>query len=299
MQASAANGGAVRISNRTIFGARLRVATRYAFAACVLALALDISQTSAHAGFLDELFGGAPEYAQPAPHRIPRLQHDYERDGVYFRRAPRARRQAALTPDRHLTGSISAGEIRPHSQRRARTAIVDAVSGSDIGKFVCVRMCDGAVIALAHRDGAASQPSCDNACPGAEARLYTLRASGDDIGAAEDPVTKTSYAELAARVKSGGAPKSCACGSVVAKPDVDVDDFLADATLRNGDVVATSEGLHVFRGQRRLPHRLTEFLAFQDSRGRFSGSTDGALKAIDQRLKTSMGGDGEAPRHKN
>lgn len=254
-----------------------------------LLLCASLSAGGAQAGFLEDLFG-SPEPA-PQPRRPGTLSPGENGSARYGE--SRARRRA-LKPDRRLIGSISSAPIKPQRERRRG----DVETGADWreyepGKFVCVRMCDGAVIALARRDGRRpGAPTCDSACPGAEARLYKLRAAGDDLSTAVDSTSKASYADLVARLKSGpGGQSSCACGSVLTRSDFEIEDFLADATLRNGDVVATSAGLQVFRGQQRLPHKLTDFFAFHEARTRLPRTTHGALDAIDRTLKAGRGVD--------
>lgn len=272
----------------------------------VAAGALCAMSAGAQAGFLDDLFGAAAPQPQQQlnPQRGRRAAPGYaapryDSDGGFYSVAPmeRKKRHASIGSGESLTGSVSAGPRDGKNARRAVGALKRAAAGatgeiSDAGRFVCVRMCDGAVVSLARRANAAQAPSCDNACPGAEARLFTLQPGSEDISAATDSVEKIRYADLVARLKSAdGEKKACACGSVAARADIGVDDFFADATLRNGDVVATTEGLRVFHGPGRLPHRTADFLAFAETRGRMARATHGALVAIDQNLRTANGGE--------
>lgn len=136
-------------------------------------------------------------------------------------------------------------------------------------------------------DVARRNPTCEGVCPGAETRLFKLSVNTDEISEAVEVGGRTSYADLVARLGAMSGPKpACVCGSVVAKDRVGVDSFFADPTLRYGDIVATSDGLRVFRGGWSFPHRASDFMAFNRTivMGQ-PGGTSGALSAINRMLK--------------
>jgi len=259
---------------------------------------LDMAQSTAHAGFFEELFGNEGRSAAPAP--PPSRRGGGYAEDYWSRKSPdnTQLKRARNGESGRITGGISAGPgewAKAHSMRkRAPSNLVASLEAADqqtsAGRFLCVRTCDGAVVSLAKRGGAMDgaqhgAPRCDNACPGAEVHLYTLPPGVDEISNATEAGTKSTYADLVARVKADdNAKSSCTCGSIAAKADVGVSDFLADATLRSGDVVATTEGLRIFQGGRSLPHRTVEFLAFDATRGRFPKSTHGALEAMNRTL---------------
>lgn len=249
--------------------------------ACIF-FAADASFVGARAGLLDELFGVGDAYRPSAP-----PAYGYSPDAYQMRAAPRRDRaisQKRMRVEPRLSGSVTSESGRAHKSRPLVASLESSGSRAEAGRFVCVRLCDGAVVSLAKRaDGAAQMRTCDNACPGASTRLFTLPVADDDMSKAMDE-NDLSYAVLMARIKEKSAAKTCSCAAT-ARQDVRVDDFFEDATLRNGDVVATAEGLQVFHGVRRTPHKPDEFLALDEARDLSKGSR-GALFAIDQKLKT-------------
>ena len=54
-----------------------------------------------------------------------------------------------------------------------------------------------------------------------------------------------------------------------------------DPTLRPGDIVVTSEGVRVFRGDRAVPHRTNEFVDYRKA-GAVSGQQRAFLDIVDQ-----------------
>ncbi len=60
--------------------------------------------------------------------------------------------------------------------------------------------------------------------------------------------------------------------------------FLRDPTLRRGDVVATSKGLMVFRGQGGARHAERDFVALSNAAG-FAAGNKANLVALERALK--------------
>jgi hypothetical protein len=270
-------------------------------------LAVALGAVPVKAGFFEELFGDARETQSPDPRR--RIPHADRAAHLHQRGAESAR------PWRYRTGrpffeigrnngsfaSVETPELRWDPRRYFRS--VGPGHGRDFAvmefsnptssqpRLLCVRTCDGAVVSLAKyevADASHLHPSCDGACPGSETRLFRLPENTDEISNAVEAGSKTTYAELVARVRAATASKpACVCGSIVTKDHVGVDSFFADPTLRYGDLIATSDGLRVFRGGGRFPHRASDFLAFNRTMGAsHQGATNGALTAINRMLKT-------------
>jgi hypothetical protein len=122
------------------------------------------------------------------------------------------------------------------------------------GRQVCVRMCDGFYYPLegvASR-GAAPLEACESSCPGTEMAVF--RVSGDDMAEARDASGRR-YGDLqnAFSYRKTFAP-ACGCQR---RPDGG--GVMADMTLRKGDIVVTSNGAVVFRGESGEYHRPSDF----------------------------------------
>jgi hypothetical protein len=218
----------------------------------------------ARAGFFDELFGGwgdQPRAAAPV--------------------APRPRK-------RPVNRRPKLASLETHAPKNDAEAAVHAI---------CVRMCDGAVFPAPEesaKDPVRRQASCASACPDAPMRRFTLTSAAEDVSKARDDIDGGAYGELMKRLKHADAssPKSCGCGAAASDaPHIRPVDFLADETLRSGDVVVTSEGLRVYTGQRSGDNGHADaFLALAQTRD-MPKSTQGALSAIDRAIKTPRGRD--------
>lgn len=290
---------------RTI-GSRLggRWTARLACLACVALFAQDAIRAPARAGFFEELFGDATRdrHSYYAPRHsdedISARRRHKGSESAHVRRGHTARPFFLITRNGDDATSIETLELRwdrrgPYRIRayeRSQIPVLDyARPGSGSQRLMCVRVCDGAVVSLAKYDVAdalGQHPSCENACPGAETRMYRLSGDSDEISGAVEVGGKTTYAELVARIGAATERKrGCACGSVVAKDYSGVDGFLADPTLRYGDIVATGGGLKIFRGGARATHRANEFYAYSAPLGS-PGDKLGSLAAINRMLKT-------------
>jgi hypothetical protein len=123
----------------------------------------------------------------------------------------------------------------------------------------CVRLCDGRYFPLPGNSGAESQKQvCSAMCPAAKTEIY----SGSGIEQATSPSGRPYTALANAFVYRDRLVDDCTCNGKdptgVAKIEIE-----ADPTLRHGDIVTTKEGQVVFRGDRRTPHRSSEFSPVQ------------------------------------
>lgn len=129
----------------------------------------------------------------------------------------------------------------------------------------CVRLCDGHFFPMPKNAGSPhSSPDkiCSALCPASPTKLYT----GNDINeaSAEDG---TSYSKLKnAFVYRERLAPDCTCTGKEIGGTVAIDIY-SDPTLRPGDVVATKEGLMVFKGSKRVPYRTSDFVPAEDYKG--------------------------------
>ena len=277
--------------------------------ACLLAAlvyavfsAFDAARFPAQAQFFDELFGGGrdrgafgawgrddDEAASRRRRRTESAREARARSARPFFRIARIGENTAPAQVFELRwGRGVNASIRPSFAPPAVVTLGYPASESNGPRLICVRACDGAVVSLAKygvADIARQHPGCDNACPGAETRLYRMPEASDDMSAAVDVGSKTTYAELLARLSAATDKKpACSCGSVIARTEVGVERFLADPTLQYGDIVATSGGLKMFRGGPRATHRASDFVAYRGPLGSV-GERLGTLAAINRMLK--------------
>lgn len=198
-----------------------------------LALSVALAATPARAGFLDFLFGGdkEPQYAPP-PSAVPRQPI-----------APRG-------PSTPVTPSLP-------SQRA-----------------YCVRTCDGYYFAVGFVRNRAQQADdeqmCASSCGNREMRLYTAPVQHDpkDTGAAIERAIDANgegYVDLpAANAFRTTENAACTCeASANGLPQIPID---VDPTLRDGDIVVTSDGLKVFHGAKATPHTEQDFIGVADAK---------------------------------
>ncbi len=126
---------------------------------------------------------------------------------------------------------------------------------------VCVRLCDGFFFPLSsfsRSDAIASQDAaCTGLCPDAATALYFLPAGSDKIQDAAS-VSGERYTALPASLRYRATrDRACACRGALARDPP----YWQDPTLRKGDVVATSTGFVVFRGDGRTPFGSEDFVA--------------------------------------
>jgi hypothetical protein len=116
----------------------------------------------------------------------------------------------------------------------------------------CVRLCDGRHFPIGARGGASPAEICSSFCPAAQTQVY--------FGGAIDHATGSNgrrYSDLPnAFLYRETLVDGCTCDgkSPVGLVRQDID---ADPTLRVGDVVATTDGLMAYRGERRRAANFT------------------------------------------
>jgi hypothetical protein len=141
------------------------------------------------------------------------------------------------------------------------------VAGGPGGPYVayCVRLCDGRYFPLPHNAGAPSMTPakvCNAMCPSAQTKVF----SGTQIerAVARDGKNYSSIAN--AFVYRDRLVSDCSCNghdtAGIAAMDPE-----EDPTLRAGDIVVTAEGPKVFKGDRRAPHKTSDFVPAEDYRG--------------------------------
>jgi hypothetical protein len=135
------------------------------------------------------------------------------------------------------------------------------------GPFVayCVRLCDGRYFPLPPNAGAPSmspQKVCGAMCPAAQTKVF----SGTQIERAVAPDGKGYSSIKNAFVYRERLVSDCSCNgrdtTGIAAMETE-----EDPTLRPGDIVVTAEGPKVYKGNRRTPHQISDFVPAEDYRG--------------------------------
>lgn len=178
--------------------------------------------------------------------------------GSIFRGAPRQHRDAPLgyreEPRRLLEGFP--GEDREEQISR---------SGGGPTVAYCVRLCDGRYFPLPTDAGAPSMTPaklCSAMCPSAKTRIF----SGSEIDHASDERGR-SYPKLEnAFLYRERLVADCTCTGRDPTGVARIDP-LADPTLRPGDIVVTADGPVVFKGDRKTPHRTSDFVPADEHKG--------------------------------
>ena len=171
-------------------------------------------------------------------------------------------------------GSIFRGAA-PRAYNREAPRLLDGFPGENYealpsgpgGPYVayCVRLCDGRYFPLPHNAGAPSmnpQKICSAMCPSAQTKVF----SGTQIERAVASDGKNYSSVKNAFVYRERIVSDCICNGrdTTGIAAMDAED---DPTLRPGDIVVTAEGPKVFKGDRRTPHKISDFVAAEDDRG--------------------------------
>ena len=129
----------------------------------------------------------------------------------------------------------------------------------------CVRLCDGRYFPLPPNAGAPSmtpQKVCGAMCPAAQTKVF----SGTQIERAVASDGKGYSSIKNAFVYRERLVSDCSCNgrdtTGIAAMDTE-----EDPTLRPGDIVVTAEGPKVYKGNRRTPHKVSDFVPAEDYRG--------------------------------
>jgi hypothetical protein len=129
----------------------------------------------------------------------------------------------------------------------------------------CVRLCDGHYFPMPRNAGTPhSSPDkiCSALCSASPTKVYT----GSEINeaSAEDG---TSYSKLKnAFVYRERIISDCTCTGKDIGGTVAID-IHSDPTLRPGDIVATKDGLMVFKGTKKVPYRASDFIPAEEYKG--------------------------------
>jgi hypothetical protein len=129
----------------------------------------------------------------------------------------------------------------------------------------CVRLCDGHYFPMPSNVGSPhSSPDkiCGALCPASPTKVYT----GSDINQAS-AADGTSYSKIEnAFVYRERMVPACTCTGKDIGGTVTID-IHSDPTLRTGDIVATKDGLMVFKGSGQVPYRSGDFIPAEDYKG--------------------------------
>jgi hypothetical protein len=209
-------------------GQKARSANSALLAALVLVLAAPVELASA-GDFFQSLFGGFQ------------------------------RQQTAIPPQ--VRGYAPVREPSQPIERDHRPSAPAAYTGGG-GTAYCVRLCDGRYFPIRHHAGASQAELCHSFCPASKTMVF----QGSKIDYARAP-NGTRYADLdTAFAYRDRVTSDCTCngrdGLGLARIDVS-----NDPTLRQGDIVATSEGLTTFRGRQ---SKTGEFTPLDPSAGAWS-----------------------------
>lgn len=142
----------------------------------------------------------------------------------------------------------------------------DRVSGRSGGRgnrTVCVRICDGFYFPVSV-GGGDGRETCRELCPGTAMDVYR-QPGGDDNMADAMSSSGRRYGQLPTaflyrkQLKAG-----CTCQR---RPLAASAALRRDDTLRQGDVVMTERGVHIFLGGSRFPYRDADFVPLAKARG--------------------------------
>lgn len=184
--------------------------------------------------------------------------------------APRVRSQVRQEPQPEPTRSARERRFAPSSK----------------GRTMCVRMCDGYYFPVGdleeRRDLPLHDLACNAGCPGAPTKLFVLAPGADDIDAAK-AADGMRYADLPmAKSYTTSIDRTCSCQG----PNRRVAERLGiehDMTLRKGDIVVTTQGPLVYRGDDGRPESMAEFRPFGEAQ-----ITTALREKADERLGVSF-----------
>jgi len=129
----------------------------------------------------------------------------------------------------------------------------------------CVRLCDGHYFPMPTNAGAPhSSPDkiCSALCPASATKVYT-GGEIDEASAADG----TSYSKLGnAFVYRERVVPDCTCTGKEIGGTVAID-IHSDPTLQPGDVIATKDGLRVFKGSKQPPYQTSDFIPAENYKG--------------------------------
>lgn len=218
---------------------RLRAA-QIGFTALLVATA---STPAPAEGFLEALFGG---FRRPA-------------------------QQTAPVPANAYSASYATSYADPASDSPAPRSAAPIRSAFGSSRGFCVRTCDGRYFPVVGHAGASAAETCRSFCPASKTMVF----SGSKI---ESAVANdgTRYTDLDnAFVHRTKVVEGCTCNGRDAFGLMRMD-ATADATLRNGDIVATANGMVAFTGSR------------GGKSGNFTPVSDSSLSKVERDRLTQM-----------
>jgi hypothetical protein len=145
---------------------------------------------------------------------------------------------------------------------------------ANLQRVVCKRQCDGAQMVMGFMPARSRQKEAEAMCAaaggGAPTQLVLEKfVPGQGFAAVEmasaEPVLQEGRAALNSNATTQLPPATAGCPQSASRETHMTVPILHDATLRNGDVVATKAGFKVFIGNGRPPFKDTDFVAL-DSR---------------------------------
>jgi hypothetical protein len=189
-----------------------------------------------------------------------------QRDRSYRHDRDRNESQERYQPDRYRSGRdhepyayADPSEVPPEFRPRASARGIEQAPRATY----CVRLCDGRFFPMSG-SSAASQASaaetCSALCPASKTAVY--RGGEIDNAVAQNG---DRYADLAnAFVYRTRLVDGCTCNGKDALGLARLD-IATDPTLKAGDVVATTDGLKVFKGNK-APHKSADFTPIEDAK---------------------------------
>ena len=188
--------------------------------AVVLSLPVLLAPHQASAGLFDFLFGNSEPAAKPA----------------------------APPPQSHSYADPSAPSAYP-----AATTPAPSSGGGRFSAF-CVRSCDGKYFPISARGGSTPAQMCQSFCPASPTKIYSGNSIDYAVGAMGERYVDTPNAFAYRKALKA----DCTCNGRDPAGLAPVDLSL-DTTLRQGDIVATSNGLVAYSGSRSANGQTAEF----------------------------------------
>lgn len=136
-------------------------------------------------------------------------------------------------------------------------------------RTVCVRTCDGYFFPIgaygSRKDLRGHAALCKGLCPGAPTKLFVLKPGDESVDDAQEYLGGRTYAQLPmAKRYREHRNNACSCQSSPRSVKISL---RKDFTLRRGDAVMTKNGLRVFHGSIRIPHKARQFKALHRAKG--------------------------------
>lgn len=161
----------------------------------------------------------------------------------------------------------------------------DRMPGRSAGRgnrTMCVRLCDGFYFPLSVTGGN-ERESCHDLCPGSTMDVYRQPGGDDNMADAVGSNGRRYSALPTAFLYRKQLKAGCGCQR---RPRAAFATFRNDDTLRQGDIVMTERGVHIFSGGGRFPYREADFVPLAKARG-LPASLSSFLLLIDRPFRQS------------